>query len=128
MGNAAPIGKRRVLVVEDDVAIAEMIVQALSKRGYEVEMVHDGESALARAEQFKPALILLDVMLPKLDGFAVAKRLKSVEALKGIPVVFLTAKDNPRDVIQGIQSGAKYYITKPFKLDDLASKVKKLIK
>lgn len=117
-----------MLVVEDDVAIAEMIVRALSKGGYEAEMVHDGESALARAVQFKPAVILLDVMLPKLDGFAVAKRLKGVEALKGIPVVFLTAKDSPRDVIQGIQSGAKYYITKPFKLDDLVNKVKKLVK
>jgi DNA-binding response OmpR family regulator len=123
---SAPVFKR-VLVVEDDMAIAGLLTRSLENEGYEVTAVHDGESGLVKCVEFKPHVVLLDVNLPKLDGFSVAKRLKGVEALKNIPIIFLTAKDRPTDMIQGIQAGAKHYLTKPFKLDDLLTKVRKLI-
>ncbi len=118
---------KKVLVVEDDTAIAGLLCRSLENEGYYVEAVHDGEAGLVKCVEFRPDVILLDVNLPKLDGFSVAKKLKSVEQLKTIPIIFLTAKDRPQDMIQGIQAGAKHYLTKPFKLDDVLAKVRKLV-
>lgn len=117
---------KRVLVVEDDLAIAGLLTRSLEAEGYETAAVHDGEAGLIKCVEFRPHVLLLDVNLPKLDGFSVAKRLKTVDALKNIPIIFLTAKDRPTDMIQGIQAGAKHYLTKPFKLEELLLKVHKL--
>jgi DNA-binding response OmpR family regulator len=122
----APALSKKVLVVEDDMAIAGLLTRSLQNEGFEVVAVHDGESGLVKCVEFRPDVLLLDVNLPKLDGFSVAKRLKATDALKNIPIIFLTAKDRPTDMIQGIQAGAKHYLTKPFKLDELISKVRKL--
>lgn len=130
MSSAIPQNKAgqsiKVLVVEDDKAISSLLTKALENDGYQVVTAMDGEAALIACVEERPALILLDVNLPKLDGFSVAKRLKGIDSLKLIPIIFLTAKDRPADMIQGLQSGAKHYLTKPFNIDDLLRKVRKL--
>jgi DNA-binding response OmpR family regulator len=117
---------KRILVVEDDTAIAQLLSKALGQF-YAVELVHDGGLALKHAEAWKPDVVLLDVNLPNADGFSIAQSLKGAPALAKIPIVFLTAQDRSLDVVRGIQSGAKHYITKPFKLDDVLAKLKKLV-
>lgn len=129
--SAAPPTKARVckiLVVEDDPAISALLTRALENNAYKVVTAADGEEALIVCVEERPDVVLLDVNLPKLDGFSVAKRLKGVDALKNIPIIFLTAKDRPTDMIAGIQAGAKHYLTKPFNIDELLSKVKKLVR
>jgi DNA-binding response OmpR family regulator len=116
----------RVLVVEDDPAISGLITRALEQR-YEVATAMDGPSAVAQAEQQQPDLILLDVNLPGMDGFAVCQSLKQDERFKRTPVIFVTARDRPADTIRGIQAGARHYIFKPFKLEDLMSKVQRAL-
>jgi two-component system, OmpR family, response regulator len=115
-----------VLVVEDDPAIAKLVARTLEAEGYVVDMVHDGEAALVYCANKQPDVMVLDVNLPKLDGFGVAKRMKTSAEMRMIPIIFLTAKDRPQDMIAGIQAGAKHYLSKPFKAADLVSKVKKL--
>jgi DNA-binding response OmpR family regulator len=117
---------RRVLVVEDDPSIAELLSKTLS-RLYEVRVVSDGGKAIPTATEYKPDIVLLDVNLPNKDGFAIATGMKGAPALAKIPIIFLTAQDRSLDVVKGIQVGAKHYITKPFKLDDVLNKVKKLV-
>jgi DNA-binding response OmpR family regulator len=119
--------KRRVLIAEDDPSICTMLAKVLSQR-YDVVVATDGKSALARAaETPAPDLLLLDVMMPGLDGHGVAAAVRQLPGLKGIPIIFLTAKTGPAEVIKGIQSGARHYITKPFKIDDLLLRVKKVL-
>jgi DNA-binding response OmpR family regulator len=119
--------RKRVLIAEDDPAIAQLVQRVLSQR-YEVILATDGRAAVAAASaQENLALIILDVMMPGLDGHAVAHAVRNIPALKTVPIIFLTAKDRPADVIKGIQSGARHYVTKPFKIDDLLSKVKKVL-
>lgn len=119
--------RKRILIAEDDPAICAMIAKVLS-RHYEVLVVNDGKAALARAgEAPAPDLLLLDVMMPGLDGHGVAAAVRQLPGLKGIPIIFLTAKTGPAEVIRGIQSGARHYITKPFKIDDLVLRVKKVL-
>ncbi len=117
----------KVLVVEDDPSISALLGKALDNGGYQVVTAGDGEAALILCVEERPDVILLDVNLPKLDGFSVAKRLKGVDSLKSIPIIFLTAKDRPADMILGLQAGAKHYVTKPFNIDDLMKKVRKLV-
>ena len=127
MAQAPPPRKKRILVAEDDAAIAGILNKVLSK-DYEVTLVNDGQSALvAAAKQPSPELLLLDVMMPGLDGIAVATHVRTLPGLKNVPIIFLTAKGAPTDVIRGIQHGARHYITKPFKIDDLLAKVKKAV-
>lgn len=116
---------KRVLIVEDDTAIAELLSKTLGKL-YEVRAVHDGGTAVAVATEYAPDLVLLDVNLPNKDGLTIARELKASKAGR-TPIIFLTAQDKAFDVVKGIQAGAKHYITKPFKLDDVLAKVKKLV-
>jgi DNA-binding response OmpR family regulator len=117
---------KRVMVVEDDAAIGAMLTLALG-RFYEVRLVNDGQLALPEAEKFRPDLVLLDVGLPHQDGFSIARALKASKDLSRVPLIFLTAQDHSLDVVKGIQAGAKHYITKPFRLDDVLAKVKRLV-
>jgi DNA-binding response OmpR family regulator len=122
-----PAKKRRVLIAEDDPSICSMIAKVLSQH-YDVVVATDGKAALALAGQAPtPDLLLLDVMMPGLDGHGVAAAARQLPGLKGIPIIFLTAKTGPAEVIKGIQSGARHYITKPFKIDDLLLRVKKVL-
>jgi DNA-binding response OmpR family regulator len=121
------VRKKRILAVDDDEDVLQMLQRYLG-RDYEVIVARDGPGAVARASQPPhPDLILLDIMMPGIDGLGVAHRLRMVPELKHVPIIFVTARDEPLDVIKGIQAGARNYITKPFKLDDLKAKVDKAL-
>jgi DNA-binding response OmpR family regulator len=118
---------QRVLVVEDDPDIQRIVSTVLAK-DYEVRSAEDGLAALMAIEGgFKPDLVIADVMMPRLDGMTFVKALKGHPTTATIPVIFLTAKSGPRDVIEGINVGARYYLTKPFKIDDLVTKVRRVL-
>jgi len=118
--------RKRILVAEDDPSIATMIVRALSAE-YEVVLARDGHEAVSIASHQAPQLLLLDVMMPGMDGLTAARQVRALPGLGNVPIIFLTAKDSSMDVIKGIQHGARHYMTKPFKLDDLRSKIKKTL-
>jgi len=119
--------RKRIVIAEDDPAIAGMLLKVLSQF-YEVTVTNDGAAAVAAASKHPaPDLLLLDVMMPGMDGHAVAAAIRALPGLKSIPIIFLTAKTGPAEVIKGIQSGARHYLTKPFKIDDLVQKVKKAL-
>ena len=116
--------RKRIVIAEDDPAIGTMLLKVLSQF-YDVVVTSDGASALAAAgKQPQPDLLLLDVMMPGMDGHAVAAAARLLPGLKSVPIIFLTAKTGPAEVIQ---SGARHYITKPFKIDDLVLRVKRAI-
>jgi len=118
---------KRIVIAEDDPAIGNMLLKVLSQ-SYDVVVTSDGTSALAAAAALpKPDLLLLDVMMPGMDGHAVAAAARALPGMKSIPIIFLTAKTGPAEVIKGIQSGARHYITKPFKIDDLVQRVKRAL-
>jgi DNA-binding response OmpR family regulator len=119
--------RKRILVAEDDPAIRELMSRTL-EREYDVVTAEDGKTAVQKGSQSPyPDLALLDVMMPGMDGLDVAKNLRAIPQLRSLPVLFVTAKSAPMDVIKGIQAGARHYITKPFKMDDLLSKVRKVL-
>lgn len=118
--------RRRVLVAEDDPDIARLLQRVLGAH-CDVFLASNGHEALGLATH-KPHLLVLDIMMPGLDGLTVARQIRELPGMKAVPIIFLTAKDSPQDVIRGIQSGARHYITKPFKIDDLVAKVKKILK
>ena len=107
--------KNRILIVEDEESLLKLESILLSSKGYSVTGVMDGKSALDEISARKPDLVVLDIMLPELDGFEVCKRIKENPETAGIPVVMLTAKKNSQDYARGMQVGADAYVTKPFK-------------
>jgi CheY-like chemotaxis protein len=116
-----------ILVVEDDEALRRMLARILDEIG-EVRAVADGAQALeALSVDPLPRLVVTDVMMPNVDGLELAQRIKADPRTKRIPIVMLTAKQAPRDVIEGVNAGARIYVTKPFKVDDLRAKVKKAL-
>ncbi len=120
--------RKRILIAEDDPAIANMLERMLEQR-YDITVAEDGNSAIAKASMPPlPDLLLLDVMMPGLDGFTVAQRVKLIPGLQRVPIIFITARDAPMDVIKGIQLGARNYVTKPFKLGEVLEKVKKALR
>jgi DNA-binding response OmpR family regulator len=119
--------KKLILLIEDDESVRTLVHRALSTQ-YQVETAPDGMAGFVRLQkQPVPDLLICDIMMPGLDGLGVAKRARSAELTKQMPIIFLTAKATPMNVIQGIQAGARNYITKPFKLDDLMQKVRKVL-
>jgi CheY-like chemotaxis protein len=102
----------RVLVVDDESNITDLVTTALRYEGFEVASAHDGREALAAVDSFRPDLIVLDVMLPDLDGFEVQRRL--LDRGRPTPVVFLTARDATEDKVRGLTIGGDDYVTKPF--------------
>jgi len=113
----------RILLAEDEQQIGDMVTFKLTNSGHRVVRVGDGEAALAAAEQERPDVIILDVMMPLVDGFAVLGRLKAHPDLRTIPVIMLTARGQERDVLSGLQAGAADYIVKPFSLKELIARV-----
>jgi two-component system OmpR family response regulator len=111
----------RVLVVDDEDNIADVISIALRYNEYEVETAGDGQAALRAVAEFRPDLIVLDVMLPDLDGFEVAKRLR--ERADDTPILFLTAKDTTEDKVRGLTLGGDDYVTKPFSVEELLARI-----
>lgn len=112
---------KKVLVVDDEKPISDIIKFNLSKEGYEVVVAYDGEEALEKVEDEKPDLIILDLMLPKVDGLEVAKR---VRANHTTPIIMVTAKDSELDKVLGLELGADDYVTKPFSNRELVARVK----
>jgi two-component system response regulator MtrA len=111
----------RILVVDDDVALAEMISIVLRGEGYSPHQVFDGQEALSQIPDLKPDLILLDVMLPGLDGIEVCTRIRE---FSGVPIIMLTAKGDTTDVVKGLESGADDYVVKPFNPKELVARIR----
>lgn len=115
----------KILVIEDDEAIREVIRFTLESNGYnDVLTAGDGESGLQIARRERPALVLLDLMLPKLDGLGVCRELKREEATRSIPVIMLTAKSEESDIVLGLEMGANDYVTKPFSNKVLIARIR----
>ncbi len=106
--------KKTILVVDDDTVTTDLAKMFLEKNGFAVLVAHDGEAALRIAEAEHPDLILLDVMIPKVDGFEVCRILKSKDEFRGTPILMFTAKGLTRDIQRGQEVGADEYIVKPF--------------
>lgn len=113
--------KARVLVVDDDLALAEMLGIVLRGEGFDVDHVADGSDVLRVFRETRPDVVLLDVMLPGMDGIEVCKRLRAESA---VPIIMLTARTDTVDVVVGLESGADDYITKPFKPQELIARVR----
>ncbi len=122
--------KNRVLVVDDEPDIVEMLTYNLIQEGYEVQTAYDGEEAIVKSKKFKPNLILLDIMMPKMDGMQVCKELRSIEdfAVNKCIIVFLTARSEDFFQILGLEAGADDYITKPIKPKVLMKKIQTLLR
>jgi len=127
MGPANPdSNERRVLVVDDEPNIADVIAIALRYNGYAVETAGDGRAALEAVAETRPDLIVLDVMLPDLDGFEVAKRLR--ERADETPILFLTAKDTTEDKVRGLTLGGDDYVTKPCSVEELLARIATILR
>ena len=123
----SPISDRpRVLVVDDEPSITDAVGTALRYEGFEVKEVRTGRGALTEAAEFRPDLIVLDIMLPDLDGLEVTRRLRR-DGIK-IPVLFLTARDATEDKITGLTVGADDYVTKPFSLGEIIARVRAILR
>ena len=116
-----------VLAADDDADILGLITFRLERSGYTVVQAHDGEEALALARSAKPDLAVLDVMMPKLDGFELTRRLRADEATKMMPIILLTARAQEADVQEGFEAGADDYIRKPFSSQELRARVQALL-
>jgi len=122
------MGQKKILVVDDEVDLVETIRFPLESEGFTVLVSYNGEDALNQARKENPDLILLDIMLPKLDGYKVCRLLKFDERYRNIPILMLTAKTQEKDKTIGLETGADEYITKPFDIDELLEKVKSYLK
>src|SRR6476469_1488831 len=116
----------RVLVVDDEPNIAEVVTMALRFNGFTVETAASGREALAAVSAFKPHLMVLDVMLPDMEGFDVATRLGAQRT--GVPIIFLTARDSTEDKIRGLSGGGDDYMTKPFSLEELVARIRTILR
>ena len=116
---------QRILIVDDEPNIAASLEFLLHRGGYEVQVAHDGEEALALAESFGPQLVLLDVMMPKLNGYEVCQRLR--QGGREVKIVMLTARGREVDAEKGKALGADLYVTKPFSTRELVAQVRELL-
>lgn len=121
------MGKARILIVEDDFDISNMLRIYFGGQGYDVEVAPRGEEALEKTRSGLPQLIVLDIMLPDIDGYEVCRRLRTNTRTSHIPIIFLTQKDERSDKLQGLELGADDYITKPFDIEELKLRVQNAI-
>ena len=117
--------KKRVLIVDDEVDLVETLKFKLEASGFEALTAYDGLEALSKAKNDKPDLILLDIMLPKLNGYQICRELKSDDKYKHIPIIMLTAKAQESDKFWGLETGADEYVTKPFDSNQLVELIKR---
>ena len=125
---AKKAGKTRILIVDDDKDILDITRAFLEAKGYGVVQAESGEMALERVKKSKPHLILLDVMMPKMDGFWLCRVLKSDPKFRPIPIIFVTAIDDAQSRMEGQKCGCDDYLTKPFDLDALEVRIKAQLK
>jgi len=116
---------KRILIVDDETNILISVEFLVKQAGYELEIAHDGQEALAKVAEFQPDLVLLDVMMPKFNGFEVCRRIRENPAWQNIKIVMLTAKGREVEVTKGLALGADAYIIKPFSTKDLMAEVKR---
>ena len=116
-----------MLVVEDDEASRTLLRKQLTAKGFEVAVAVNGLDALMCLERGPPDIILCDVNMPELDGIAFVRAIKARPSTRSIPVIFLTASNDPRLMVDGINVGARYYVVKPFDLDELVGKMKRVL-
>jgi len=116
----------RILVVDDEPSITDLVATVLRYEGFQVAVAATGRQALAAATSFRPHLVVLDVMLPDLDGFEVQRRL-TADGLR-VPTLFLTARDTTEDKVRGLTMGADDYVTKPFSLEELVARVRAILR
>ncbi|MDR0883085.1 MAG: response regulator transcription factor [Oscillospiraceae bacterium] len=115
----------KILVVDDDLNICELLRLYLEKEGYEIAQANDGESAVETAKEFQPALILLDLMLPKMDGWGVCREVRKTS---NVPIIMLTAKGETFDKVLGLELGADDYIVKPFDAKEVLARIKAVLR
>jgi two-component system response regulator VicR len=116
----------KILYVEDEVPLAKIVKESLESRQFEVRLVHDGAAVLPALKDFAPDVCVLDVMLPRQDGFSVGQELR--RRYPALPIIFLTAKNQTADVVQGFSSGGNDYIRKPFSMEELIVRIHNLLK
>lgn len=117
----------RILIVDDEPNIVLALELLMRREGYEIEAVGDGEKAVEAAVKFRPDLILLDVMLPRMDGYEVCQRIRADVSLKDTSIIMLTAKGRDVEKEKGLALGADHYITKPFSTRDVVRKVREIL-
>jgi len=118
-------GQMRILVVEDEPDLLKSLAQALREEGYAVDTAEDGEEGMYKAESWEYDALVLDVMLPKMDGWELLKRLRKI---KKTPVLMLTARDRTNDRVRGLDTGADDYVVKPFDLEELVARLRAIIR
>ena len=116
-----------LLVVDDDTRIRNLLKQFLTEHGFRVTVAGTADEARRKLAGLDFDLIIMDVMMPRMDGWTLASKVKAESRLKNVPLIFLTGRDSPKDVVQGINAGARHYLTKPFKIQTLLEKVGKAI-
>jgi two-component system, OmpR family, alkaline phosphatase synthesis response regulator PhoP len=121
------VERKRILVVDDEIYIVHILEFTLTMEGYEVLTAADGEEALRRLEQDRPDLVVLDIMMPKVDGYEVLRRIRADEEFRQLPVILLSAKGRPIDRQTGLEIGADDYIVKPFSPRRLLEKIQDLL-
>lgn len=118
---------RRILIVEDESELTKALQIRLEKAGFVTIAVSDGKEGLKKAKEEKPDLIILDIILPKMDGYSVCRSLKSDVETSHIPIIMLSVKAQRHEIEEGYKNGASFYITKPFEIQTLLSQVKTLL-
>lgn len=118
----------RILVVDDDESVAAAIDRTLENRGYETIVVHSGAEAIVAAKERHPDLVILDVVMPGMDGIQVCTKLREDEETRRLPIIFLTARAMLEDKVEGFEAGADDYLTKPFAIQELGLRVKALLR
>jgi len=119
---------KRILVVDDEVDVTELVAYQLRAKGYEVETLNDPNGSIGVARTFLPDLVILDVMMPDLNGMQICRMLRADPKLKKVPVIFLTAKAEESDRIQGLETGADDYVCKPFSTKELVLRVQTILR
>lgn len=120
-------GKVRILLVDDEPDLVQMVSVRLTAAGYEVSTAYDGQEALDQVKRVRPELVILDLMLPKMDGYKVCRLLKFDERTRGIPILIFTARAQVEDVTLATECGADAYLTKPFEAKILLGKIQELL-
>jgi len=118
----------RILIVDDELGIASAVQMRLEMEGYQASIVTDGQAAIEQAREDHPSLILLDVMIPKIDGMEVCRVLKTAPKTRDIPIIMLTVMSQVRDLEKAFANGANDYLFKPFQFEQLLLKVRRFVK
>jgi len=127
LSETAKVARHRILVVDDDEHIQKSLSQYLEMEDFEVEVASSGQEALDRAALQAFDLVLLDIMMPEMDGFEVVESLRAQEATSRVPIILLTARGQDTDVLKGYHLGVSSYLTKPFNLDELVETIREVL-